>query len=79
MKIEGYCENCPIVSSIKSAIRHDYPGLNETIIEAKTEDMVRNYGEQLVVLCEAKSGYGIVDLREDPACRSINNKDGNMV
>lgn len=79
MKINGYCENCPIVSSIESAIRLDNPGLDETIIEAQTEDMVRNFGEHLLVLCEAKSGYGIVDLREDPACRSINNKDGNMV
>jgi hypothetical protein len=79
MKIDGYCESCPIVSSIESAIRLDNPGLDDTNIEAQTEDMVRNFGQHLMVLCEAKSGYGIVDLRIDPACKIITNKDGNMV
>ena len=78
MKVEGYCEGCPIVTSIESAIRLDNPGIDDAIIEAQTEDMVRNFGQHLLVLCEAKSGYGI-DLRENTACKRVNNKDGNMV
>ena len=79
MKIEGYCEGCPIVTSIESAIRFDNPETSEQIIEAQTENMVRNFGQHLLVLCEAKSGYGTIDIRKDNACNRINNKDGNMV
>ena len=79
MKIEGYCEDCPIVTSIESAIRADHPDLTSELIEAKTEDMIRNFGQHLLVLCEAKNGIGIVDIRENAACKRITNKDGNMV
>jgi hypothetical protein len=79
MKIEGYCEDCPIVKNIEGAIRCDNPGLDQAIIEAQTEDMVRNFGQHLLVLCEARKGYGTIDIRDENACNRINNKDGNMV
>ena len=79
MKIEGYCEDCPIISCFKSAISIDNPELTPELIEVQTEEMVRNFGQHLLVLCEAKNGYGIIDIRDDKACKRIINKDGNKV
>ncbi|MCX6729695.1 MAG: hypothetical protein NTV95_03560 [Candidatus Saccharibacteria bacterium] len=79
MKLEGYCEDCPIISCFESAISTDNPELTPELIEVQTEEMVRNFGQHLLVLCEAKNGYGIIDIRDDKACKRITNKDGNKV
>jgi hypothetical protein len=79
MKVKGYCEDCPIVENIEKAIRSDEPGLDEAIIEAKTEKMISEHGKYLLEMCKAKNGYGIVDIRESAACNRITNKDGDMV
>jgi len=79
MKFEGYCEDCPIITCFESAIRTDNPELTPELIEVQTEEMVRNFGQHLLVLCEAKNGYGIIDIRDDTACKRITNIDGNKV